>query len=187
MLAWKVWKGPEKRKGPERNFHVRHRPCMCPLTHPWTPRAVSGSHGRPAGRRRRACGWRRRPYGGHGTPSGWQRSWLLAGTGGPLADTRTPLPKMGDPLAATEGPWLAWTLSGWKEGLLLTQKECFRSKRISCLDLVMHNPRPWRGGGMQPHEFFFRNCRRTAGLIALKFCITYGASFAQCLAKKLAG
>ena len=34
------------------------------------------------------------------------------------------------------------------------------------------------GGVTHPHEFFFWNCRRTAGRILLTFCIAYGASFA---------
>ena len=41
------------------------------------------------------------------------------------------------------------------------------------------NPRPCRGGGdATPHEFFW-NSFRTAWWIVLKFCIVYGASFAQ--------
>ena len=46
------------------------------------------------------------------------------------------------------------------------------------------------GGGVgapPPDEFFFWNGRRTAGRIALKFYIAYGASFAQLLAKKMTG
>ena len=49
------------------------------------------------------------------------------------------------------------------------------------------NPRPCKGvDATPPHEFFW-NGFRTAGRIALKFCIAYGASFAQLLAKKLTG
>ena len=44
------------------------------------------------------------------------------------------------------------------------------------------------GGGVDetPHEFFW-NGFRAAGRIALKFCTTYKASFAQLLGKKLTG
>ena len=40
---------------------------------------------------------------------------------------------------------------------------------------------------MLPMSFFFWNGFRTAGLIALKLCIAYGASFAQLMAKKMIG
>ena len=47
-----------------------------------------------------------------------------------------------------------------------------------------------RAGGVDatppPNEFFW-NGFRTAGRIAPKFCIAYGASFAQLLAKKMTG
>ena len=47
------------------------------------------------------------------------------------------------------------------------------------------NPRPVRGGLMQPpHEFFWAG-RHTVWRIALKFSIAYGASFAQLLVKKI--
>ena len=48
------------------------------------------------------------------------------------------------------------------------------------------NPRQWRGGGglMQPPMSFFCAGRYTVWSIVLKFCIAYGAYFAQLLVKK---
>ena len=45
-----------------------------------------------------------------------------------------------------------------------------------------------RAGGIDatPHELFWNDCR-TAGRIVLKFCIAYGASFAQLLEGNLTG
>ena len=55
----------------------------------------------------------------------------------------------------------------------------------NCMHHGVFNPRPVRGGLMQPsHEFFWAG-RRTVWRIVLKFSIAYGASFAQLLVKKI--
>ena len=52
--------------------------------------------------------------------------------------------------------------------------------------LNVRKPSSLQGGGdvTPPHAFFWTG-RRTTGLIALKFCVANGTSFAQLLVKKI--